>query len=131
VFPIIDGTPSIPGSSIRVGGGTTNSLSEFPEWRSVRTSNVGEDVLASSASSALLAVDLGPQREPSHADRESSLDGPGLHELSPESAEPTEDVLESPTIQGNLVPRRGSGGACLLRRSGGRIRPIIEEWTRG
>lgn len=74
----MDGTPSIPSSSIRAGGGTMNSLSEFPEWRSVRISNVGEDVLASSASSALLAVDLGPQREPSHADRESSLDGPGL-----------------------------------------------------
>ena len=55
-----------------------NSLSEFPEWRSVRISNAGEDVLASSASSALLAVDLGPQREPSYTDREPSLDGPGF-----------------------------------------------------
>ena len=73
----MDGTPSIPSSSIR-GGGTTNSLSEFPEWRSVRISNVGEDALASSASSALLAVDLRPQRESSHTDREPSLDGPVL-----------------------------------------------------
>ena len=80
----MDGTPSIPGSSIRAGGGTTTSLSEFPEWRSVRISNVGEDVLASSASSALLAVDLRPQRESSHTDRESSLDGLGLsHNPSP------------------------------------------------
>ena len=74
----MDGTPSVPGSTIRTGDGTTNSLSEFPEWRSVRISNAGEDVLASSASSALLAVDLGPQREPSYTDREPSLDGPGL-----------------------------------------------------
>lgn len=80
----MDGTPSIPSSSIRAGGGTITSLSEFPEWRSVRISNVGEDVLASSASSALLAVDLGPQRESSHTERESSLDGPGLgHNPSP------------------------------------------------
>jgi len=74
----MDGTPSVPGSSTRTGDGTVNSLSEFPEWRSVRILNGGEDVLASSASSALLAVDLGPQREPSYTDREPSLDGPGL-----------------------------------------------------
>ena len=81
VFPIVDGTPS---SLIRVGGGTTTSLSELPEGRSVRISNVGEDALVSSASPALLAVDLRPQREYSHTDRESSLDGPGLsHNPSP------------------------------------------------
>ena len=74
----MDGTPSVPGSITRTGGGTTNSSLEFPEWRSVRISNVGEDVLASSASSALLAVDLGPQRELSYTDREPSLDSPGL-----------------------------------------------------
>ena len=96
----------------------------------MRISDVREDVLASSASSALLAVDLGPQHEPSYTDRESSLDSPGLYEFSPESAEPTEDMLESPTIQGNLVPRRRPGGACLLRRSGGRIRLTIGEWTK-
>ena len=72
----MDGTPSIPGSSIRAGYGTMNSLLEFPEWRSVRISNIGEDALASSASSALLAVDLGPQREPSNTDRELSFDNP-------------------------------------------------------
>lgn len=75
----MDGTPSVPGSSIRAGGGTTNSLSEFPEWRSVRISNTGEDVLAASASSALLAVDLSPQRESFHRDREPSLDNPALN----------------------------------------------------
>ena len=75
----MDGTPSIPGSSYRGGGGTTNSLSEFPEWRSVRISNAGEDALASSTSSALLAVDLGPQRESSHTHREPSLDNPALN----------------------------------------------------
>ena len=64
---------------MRAGGGTTNSLSEFPEWRSVRISNTGEDVLAASASSALLAVDLSPQRESSHTDREPSLDNPALN----------------------------------------------------
>ena len=74
----MDGTPSIPGSAIRKDGATTNSLSEFPEWRSIRIQNTGEDVLASSASSALLAVDL-VQREPSsHTDREPSLDGTGF-----------------------------------------------------
>lgn len=72
----MDGTPSIPGSAIMAGGGTINSLSEFPEWRSVRISNIGEDALASSASSALLAVDLSPQRESFHTDREPSLDTP-------------------------------------------------------
>jgi len=71
----MDGTPSIPSSSIRAGGGTMNSLSELPEWRSVRVSNVGEDALASSASSALLAVDLRPRRESSSTDREPSADG--------------------------------------------------------
>ena len=74
----MDGTPSIPSSSIRRGGDTMNSLSELPEWRSVPVPNIGEDALASSASSALLAVDFGPQREPSYTtDREPSLDGPG------------------------------------------------------
>lgn len=75
----MDGTPSIPGSSIRVGGGTINSLLEFPEWRSVRISNAGEDALASSASSALLAVDLGPHRESSLTDRGPFLDNPTLN----------------------------------------------------
>ena len=75
----MDGTPSIPGSSIRVGGGTINSLSEFPEWRSVRISNAGEDALSSSASSALLAVDLGRQRESSHTDREPFPDNLALN----------------------------------------------------
>jgi FYVE, RhoGEF and PH domain containing 5/6 len=70
----MDGTPSIPGSSIRAGGGTIRILSEFPEWRSVRISNAGEDALASSASSALLAIDIGPRRESSHTDRELPLD---------------------------------------------------------
>ena len=80
----MDGTPSIPSSSIRAGGGTANSLLELPEWQSVRISNVGEDALASSASSALLAVDLGPQRESSNTDRESALDVPVLsHNASP------------------------------------------------
>ena len=74
----MEGTPSVPGSAIRKGGGTVDSLSEFPEWRSVRIPNTGEDVLASSASSALLSVDLGPQRESSHTGRESSFDGSGL-----------------------------------------------------
>ncbi|KAF9651929.1 hypothetical protein BDM02DRAFT_3184175 [Thelephora ganbajun] len=77
VFPIMDGTPSIPGPSVRAAGGTMNSLSELPEWRSVRISNLGEDALAS-ASSALLAVDLGPQRESSQTDREPSFDDPVL-----------------------------------------------------
>lgn len=72
----MDGTPSIPGSLIRTGGGTANSLSEFPEWRSVRIPNAGEDALASSASSALLGVDFGPQCEPSHTDREPYPDNP-------------------------------------------------------
>ena len=67
-------TSPIPSSPIRATGGTTNSLSEFPKWRSVRVSNVGEDALASSASSALLAVDFGPQREASQPEREPSLD---------------------------------------------------------
>ena len=67
----MDGTPSIPSSSIRAGGDTINSLSELPEWRSVRISNVGEDTLASSA---LLAVDLGPQRESFSTDREPPAD---------------------------------------------------------
>ena len=79
----MDGTPSVPGSSIRADGDTMSSLSEFPEWRSVRMSNAGEDALASSASSALLAVDFGPQRESSHTDREPSLDGPFGHNPSP------------------------------------------------
>lgn len=80
----MDGTSSIPNSSIRAAGGTTNSFSEFPEWRSVRISNVGEDVLASSASSFLLGVDLGHQREASQPDREPSLDGLVLgHSPSP------------------------------------------------
>ena len=39
---------------------------------------MGEDVLASSASSALLAVDLGPQRESFYTDREPSFDGMGF-----------------------------------------------------
>lgn len=78
VFPVMDGTPSIPGSSIRAGDGTVNSLPEFPEWRSVRISNTGEDIFASSASSALLAADLSPQRESSHTDRETSFDSPAL-----------------------------------------------------
>ena len=71
VFPVMDGTPSVPSSSIRAGGYTINSLSELLEWRSVRSSNVGEDPLASSA---LLAIDLGPQRESSSTDREPSAD---------------------------------------------------------
>lgn len=74
----MDGTPSIPGSSVRAGAGTTDWLSEFPEWRSVRISNAGEDALASSASSALLAVDLGPQHEYSPTDKEP-LDNPALN----------------------------------------------------
>jgi len=55
-----------------------NSLLDFPEWRSVRISNLGENALTSSASSALLAVDFGPQRDSSYTDREPSLDGPVL-----------------------------------------------------
>ena len=75
----MDGTPSVPSSTIGKDGGTTNSLSEFPEWRSIRIPNTGEDALASSASSALLAADFALQRDhSSYTDREPSLDSPGF-----------------------------------------------------
>jgi len=76
VFPIMNDTPSISGSTIRMSDGITGPLSSFQEWRSVPVPDAGED--ASSTSSTLLAVDLGPQCKPFYTDGKSSLDGPGL-----------------------------------------------------